>query len=102
VRIAELRAAPGGGSISCWKKSPRLRERPRHWRRDSSLIRGQVIVGEAKEAQGDLSEAGDAFGAALRLFDEQYPKSYESPEYLVYKLGMLQERLGGRGAETPR
>ena len=69
---------------------------------DPSLIRGQMIVGEAKEAQGDLSGATDAFGAALRLFDEQYPNSYERPQYLVYKLAMLQERLGGRGAETPR
>jgi TolA-binding protein len=61
-----------------------------------------MIVGEAKKAQGDLSGARDAFGAALRPFDEQYPKSYESPEYLVYKFGMLQERLGRREAETPR
>jgi len=61
-----------------------------------------MIVGEAKEAQGDLSGARDAFGAALRLFNEQYPNSYERPQYLVHKLGMLQERLGRRGAETPR
>jgi len=77
-----------------------LREQPRHWRRDSSLIRGQMIVGEAKEAQGDLSGARDTFGAALRLFDEQYPKSYEAPQYLDYKIATLDERLGERGTQS--
>lgn len=61
-----------------------------------------MIVGKAQEAQPDLSGARDAFGAALRLFDKQYPNSYESPQYLIEKLGTLDLRLGGREAETPR
>jgi outer membrane protein OmpA-like peptidoglycan-associated protein len=40
-----------------------------------------MILGEAKEAQGDLSGARDALGAAPRLFDEQSPKSYEIPHH---------------------
>jgi hypothetical protein len=63
---------------------------------DSKLIRAQMIVGEAKEAQGDLSGARDAFVSAKRLFDEKYPKSYEAPEYLIDKIATLDTRLGKR------
>ena len=64
------------------------------------LIRAEMIVGEAKEAQGDLSGARDAFAGAKRLFDEQYPKSYEAPQYLIYKIATLDEQLGKRGTES--
>jgi len=60
---------------------------------DPNLIRAQMIVGESKEAQGDLSGARDAFATAEQLFYEQYPKSYERPQYLIYKLATLDERL---------
>jgi hypothetical protein len=68
---------------------------------DPSLIRGGMIVGEAKEAQGDLSGARDAFAAALRLFNEQYPKSYERPRYLIRKLGTLNQPVGTVRAAPP-
>ena len=67
---------------------------------DPKLIRAQMIQGEAKEAQGDLAGARDAFSQALRLFDQQYPHSYEEPQYLVYKLVTLDERLGNRGIQS--
>jgi len=63
---------------------------------DPKLIRAQMIQGEAKEAQGDLAGARDAFSQALRLFDEQYPNSYEQPEYLIHRLAALDARLGIR------
>ena len=63
---------------------------------DPKLIRGQMIQGEAKEAQGDLAGARDAFAQALRLFEEQYPDSYEQPQYLIRRLAALDERLGNR------
>jgi len=63
---------------------------------DPKLIRAQMIQGEAKEAQGDLAGARDAFSQALRLFDEQYPDSYERPQYLIHRLAALDERLGNR------
>jgi hypothetical protein len=67
---------------------------------DASLIRAEMIVGEAKEAQGDLSGARDAFLGAKRLFDQQHPNSYEEPQYLVYKIATLDERLGKRGTQS--
>ena len=67
---------------------------------DPSLIRAEMIVGEAKEAQGDLSGARDAFVVAKRHFDEQYPDSYEAPQYLIYKIATLDERLGKRRTES--
>jgi len=67
---------------------------------DPSLIRGQMIVGEAKEAQGDLSAARDAFSQALRLFGQQHPNSYEEPQYLVDKLATLDEQLAKRGTQS--
>jgi tetratricopeptide (TPR) repeat protein len=63
---------------------------------DPKLIRAQMIQGEAWEAQGDLAAARDAFSQALRLFDEQYPDSYERPQYLIDRLAALDERLGNR------
>ena len=67
---------------------------------DPHLIRAQMIVGEAKEAQGDLSGARDAFVIAERLFNEQYPNSYERPEYLIDKIATLDERLGERPTKS--
>jgi tetratricopeptide (TPR) repeat protein len=67
---------------------------------DPKLIRAEMIVGEAKEAQGDLSGARDAFLDAKRHFDEQYPDSYEAPQYLIYKIATLDERLGKRRTES--
>jgi hypothetical protein len=66
---------------------------------DPKLIRAQMIQGEAKEAQGDLAGARDAFSQALGLFDQQYPNSYEEPQYLIYKLATLDQRLGKRGTQ---
>lgn len=63
---------------------------------DPTLIRAQMVAGDAREAQGDLSGARDAFVAAERLFDEQNPASYEAPEYLIHKIAELDERLGTR------
>jgi hypothetical protein len=63
---------------------------------DPKLIRAQMIQGEAREAQGDLEGARDAFSQALRLFDEQNPDSYERPQYLMDRLAALNERLGNR------
>ena len=69
---------------------------------DPKLIRAQMIVGEAKEAQDDLAAARNAFVIAKRLFDEQYPKSYETPRYLIYKIATLDERLPMRRSESTR
>jgi hypothetical protein len=63
---------------------------------DPSLIRAHMVQGEAMEAQGDLEGARGAFSQALRLFDEQYPDSYERPQYLIHRLAALDERLGQR------
>lgn len=67
---------------------------------DPHLIRAEMIVGEAKEAQGDLSGARDAFVSAERLFNEQYPNSYERPQYLIHKIATLDERLGKRPTKS--
>jgi tetratricopeptide (TPR) repeat protein len=71
---------------------------------DPRLIRAQMIQGEAKEARGDLAGARDALSQALRLFYEQYPDSYERPQYLLDRIAALDKRLGsqpGRAAATP-
>jgi hypothetical protein len=71
---------------------------------DPRLIRAQMIQGEAKEARGDLAGARDAFSQALRLFYEQYPDSYERPQYLLDRIAALDKRLGsqlGRVVATP-
>jgi hypothetical protein len=67
---------------------------------DPHLIRAQMIVGESKEAQGDLSGARDAFVSAEHLFYEQYPNSYERPQYLIHKIAALDERLGKRQTKS--
>jgi hypothetical protein len=69
---------------------------------DPSLIRAGMIMGEAKEAQGDLSGARDAFVQAQRLFDQQFPKSYEAPQYLIYKIATLDQQLGERRTQSRR
>jgi tetratricopeptide (TPR) repeat protein len=71
---------------------------------DPKLIRAQMIQGEAKEARGDLAGAKDAFSQAVRLFYEQYPDSYERPQYLLDRIAALDKRLGsqlGRVVATP-
>jgi hypothetical protein len=71
---------------------------------DPRLIRAQMIQGEAKEAQGDLAGARDAFSQAVKLFYEQYPNSYERPQYLLDRIAALDQRLGnqpGRAVATP-
>lgn len=67
---------------------------------DPKLIRAEMIVGESKEAQGDLIGARDAFVSARRLFYEQYPKSYDAPQYLIHRIAKLDERLGKHPAES--
>lgn len=64
------------------------------------LIRAEMIVGKVQEAQGDLSGARDTFLSAYRLFYQQHPNSSEPPEYLVYKIATLDERLGKRGTKS--
>ncbi len=60
------------------------------------LIRAHIVVGEAKEALGDLSGARDAFVTARQLFGQQHPNSSEAPEYLDVKINELNQRLGIR------
>jgi tetratricopeptide (TPR) repeat protein len=57
------------------------------------VIRAHIIVGEAKEAQGDLAGARDSFAAAEGQFYEQFPNSYDAPQYLILKIATLEERL---------
>lgn len=60
---------------------------------DPNLIRAHMRIGDAKEAQGDLRGARQAFGAAKRLFDIQYPNSYDDPLFLIRKIADLEARL---------
>jgi len=57
------------------------------------VIRALIIVGEAKEAQGDLAGARDSYAAAEGQFYKQFPNSYEAPEFLILKIASLEERL---------
>jgi hypothetical protein len=57
------------------------------------MIRAYMRLGDAKEAQGDLKGARDAFDTAKRLFNEQYPDSYEYPLFLIQKIADLDARL---------
>ena len=66
------------------------------------LIRAEMIVGKAQEAQGDLSGARDTFLNAYRLFHQQHPNSYEAPQYLIDQLGTLDARLRERRTESLR
>ncbi len=58
------------------------------------LIGAQIVLGNAREAQGDLVGARDAYVRARRLFYEQQPNSYEAPEYLDVKIAELNQRIG--------
>jgi tetratricopeptide (TPR) repeat protein len=89
MQQAEFFSATGDWAHALQSSQEALKE-------DPNLIRGQMIQGQAKEAQGDLAGAREAFLEALRLFDEQYPDSYEQPQYLMYKIASLDERLGNR------
>jgi len=60
------------------------------------LIRAHMRAADAKEVQGDLKGARDAYGEAKRLFDEQYPNSYEHPLFLIQKISSLDSRLRNR------
>jgi hypothetical protein len=57
------------------------------------LIRAYMRIGDAKEAQGDLKGARDAYSTAKRLFNEQHPNSYEYPLFLIHKIADLDARL---------
>jgi hypothetical protein len=63
---------------------------------DPNLIRAHMRIGDAKEAQGDLRGARQAFGTAKRLFDAQYPKTYDDPLFLIQKIADLEARLRNR------
>lgn len=52
-----------------------------------------IETGDAKEASGDLEGALSAYQKAMQEFYQQYPDSYEAPEYLIYKTTSLMEKL---------
>ncbi len=58
-------------------------------------IPAHILVGEVKEAQGDLRGALEAFQTAQTEFYKQYPESYEAPLYLIYKSAELLAKLKG-------
>lgn len=60
---------------------------------DPKLIRAHMRVGDAKEAQGDLKGALEAYQKALKLFYEQYPDSYDGPQFLIHKISELDAKL---------
>lgn len=55
-----------------------------------------ILVGQAKENQGDLKGALAAYQTAEREFYTQYPKSYEAPLYLIDKTNNLRQKLKGQ------
>lgn len=61
-----------------------------------SSIRAHILVGEARESQGDLKDALAAFETATAEFYRQNPDSYEAPVYLIRKTSSLMERLRSR------
>ena len=63
-------------------------------------IAASLLIGEVKEAQGDLDGALEAFGAGLTQFYQQHPKSYEPPLYTMDKIERIEEQLAlGKGKE---
>lgn len=48
-----------------------------------------VMLGELKEDRGDLKGALEAYQSALSQVDNQYPHSYEPPQYLIRKISQL-------------
>jgi tetratricopeptide (TPR) repeat protein len=59
-------------------------------------IRAQTIIGESKEAQGDLQGALTAFQTATGEFYRQHPHSYEAPLYLIGRTEDILEKLHPR------
>ncbi len=56
-------------------------------------IPAQIVVGQVKEAQGDLNGALKAYQVAEQGFYQQYPNSYEAPLYLIHKSEELADKL---------
>ena len=59
-------------------------------------IAAWTIVGDTREHQNDLKGALAAYLTAAGEFNQQYPNSYESPQYLVRKTNQLIEKLNGK------
>jgi tetratricopeptide (TPR) repeat protein len=59
-------------------------------------VHAAIVVGQAKEKQGDLKGALAAYQMAESKFYAQYPKSEEPPLYLIYKTTSLMQKLGGQ------
>jgi lipopolysaccharide biosynthesis regulator YciM len=56
-------------------------------------IFAHILVGELKEAQGDLHGALDSYLAAECEFHRQYEPSCEPPAYLLCKSAQLRKKL---------
>ncbi len=59
-------------------------------------IPAYILVGDIKEAQGDLRGALTAYRKAKHEFCQQYPNSSEPPLYLIYKTSSLMNKLEGK------
>lgn len=56
-------------------------------------IFAHILVGELKEAQGDLQGALESYEAAESEFHRQYQPSCEPPDYLIYKSTETRKKL---------
>jgi len=65
-------------------------------------IHGHIVVGQVKEAQGDLKGALGDYQTALDEFDKQYPGSYEPPQYLILKTSLLSAKLHAQDHQNGR
>jgi len=59
-------------------------------------IPARTLDGEAREAQGDLKGAVEAYQLAEANFHKQYPHSYEAPLYLINKVDTVLGQLSAQ------
>jgi len=58
-------------------------------------LSASLLIGEVREAQGDLQDALEAYQASQAEFRAQYPKSYEPPLYIIDRISSLRQELEG-------
>lgn len=95
TQATELRMAEFFSTTKDWNRA--IEHAQRVIAVNPTSIPAHIVIGDAKEAQGDLPGALDAYRRARQFFSAQYPDAYEAPRYLDLKIA----RLGGQDMRRP-
>jgi len=87
TQATELRMAEFFSTTKDWNRA--IEHAQRVIVANPTSIPAHIVIGDAKEAQGDLPGALDAYKRARQFFSAQFPDSDEAPRYLDLKIASL-------------